>query len=259
MSTATQRDETVASFRHGIDVIRSFTREHRQQTITEVAGRTGLSRSAARRLLLTLCDMSLARTDGKYFQLTPGVLAFGHSFLSGMSEIEIVRDVLLDFTQRTQESASAAMLIEQDVIYVTRLPGPNQKLPPVAFGPGLRRPAHATAIGQVLLANLHSRELDRYLQRAVLERYAPRTITDKRELRAKLDVIRAQGFATIVDELAPGHSSIAVAVPPNQPGTRMGIASGVYSASVTEAEMVDRLLPFLKRSAVDINILSAIG
>ena len=33
-----------------------------------------------------------------------------------MSEIEIVREVLLRFTQQTHESASAAMSIEPDVI-----------------------------------------------------------------------------------------------------------------------------------------------
>ena len=258
MSVATQREETVASFRHSIDVIRSFTREHRRQTISQVAIRTGLSRSAARRLLLTLCEISLARTDGKYFQLTAGVLAFGQAFLAGMSEIEIVRDVLMDFTLQTHESASAAMLIELDVIYVTRLPGPNQKLP-VAFGPGLRRPAHATAIGQVLLAHVHPRELDRYLEQAVLERYAPCTITDKKALRAKLERIRAQGYATIIDELAIGHSSIAVAVAATPAGTRLGIASGVHSSRVSEAEMVEGLLPQLQRAATDIGNLAVNG
>jgi IclR family pca regulon transcriptional regulator len=258
MSMATQRAETVASFRHGIDVIRSFTREHRLQTISQVATRTGLSRSAARRLLLTLCEISLARTDGKYFQLTPGVLAFGQTFLAGMSEIEIVRDVLLAFTEQTNESASAAMLIESDVIHVTRLAGPHQKLP-VAFGPGLRRPAHATAIGQVLLANLHPRELDRYLEQTVLERYAPCTITDKKTLRLKLEKVRTQGYATISDELAIGHSAIAVAVPTTTAGTRLGIASGVHSSRVSQAEMVARLLPLLKQAATDIGNLAANG
>jgi IclR family pca regulon transcriptional regulator len=258
MSATQQRDETVASFRHGIEVIRSFTREHSSQTISEVANRTGLSRAAARRLLLTLCEMSLARTDGKHFRLTPAVLAFGQTFLAGMSELEIVRDVLLQYTQEVQESASAAMLIGSDVIYVTRLPSPNHKLP-ASTGPGLRRPAHATAIGQILLAEAHPHELDRYLSQATLERYTPHTITDKKALRAKLACIRKQGFATIVEEFVLGQSSIAVAVPPCAPGTRMGIASSVPSVLLNEAAMIAALLPRLQRAASDIANLAANG
>ncbi|WP_158741904.1 IclR family transcriptional regulator C-terminal domain-containing protein [Acidisphaera sp. L21] len=258
MSATSQRGETVASFRHGIEVIRSFTREHPRQTISEVAGRTGLSRAAARRLLLTLCEMSLARTDGKHFRLTPAVLAFGQTFLAGMSELEIVRDVLLQYTQEARESASAGVLIESDVIYVTRLASPNNKLP-VGTGPGLRRPAHATAIGQILLAEAHPRELDRYLSQAVLEGYTPHTVTDKKALRAKLASIRKQGFATIVEELVVGQSSIAVSVPPGSSGTRMGIASSVPSALVSEAEMIATLLPRLQRAAADIAHLAANG
>ena len=90
-----QRTEQVLSFRKGLDVIRSFGAGHRRQTITEAAARTGLTRAAARRFLLTLCEAGYARSDGKHFELTPAILAIGHSFLSGMGELERVRDALL--------------------------------------------------------------------------------------------------------------------------------------------------------------------
>jgi IclR family pca regulon transcriptional regulator len=255
------RDETVASFRHGIQVIRSFTREHRRQTITEVAGRTGLSRSAARRLLLTLCETGLARTDGKYFQLTAAVLGFGQAFLEGMSELEVIRDVLLDFTHRTGESASAAMLVDTEVIYVTRLPSPNRNLP-VAVGPGFRRPAHATSIGQVLLANLHPRELDRFLSTAPLNPCTDQTITDPRLLRARLDLVRSRGYAMIFGELMQGHCSIGVAVPPAAGAemvgwTRLGIASSMQTGRMDEPAMRDMLLAPLRQAADTISRLAS--
>mgnify|MGYP003681908158 FL=1 len=68
------RDETVQSLVRGIAVIRSFDADHRRQTITDVAGRTGLTRAAARRFLITLCETGLARSDGKYYELTPAIL-----------------------------------------------------------------------------------------------------------------------------------------------------------------------------------------
>ncbi len=241
-----RRDETVASFRNGIALLRSFGRDARRQTITEAAGRTGLSRAAARRLLRTLCATGLARTDGKHFELTPAVLELGQSFLSGMTEIDIIRGVLGDFARRTGGSISAAMLVGTEVIYIARQPAPGRDLP-TALGAGMRRPAHATAIGHVLLASLGERELDRYLAGAVLAAHTPRTITNRRDLRARLAMVRAQGYAVLDEELILGLRSIAVAVPTNATGTRIGIASGSQEHSV--AEMTAAVLPALRQAA----------
>src|SRR3546814_6977408 len=100
------RDETVSSFLRGLAVIRSFGADHRRQTITDVAARTGLTRAAARRFLNTLCEAGYARTDGKFFELTPAVLELGHSYLAASSELDLVRAALQGVTARPHESAS---------------------------------------------------------------------------------------------------------------------------------------------------------
>ncbi len=259
-SAAIPRSEIVASFQHGIAVLRSFSREHRRQTISEVAFRTGLTRATARRLLLTLCKSGLACTDGKFFQLSPGILALGQSFLAGMTELEIVREVLLGFTRSTGGSASAGMLVGTEVIYVTRLPSPQGSLP-LALGPGMRQPAHATSIGHVLLAGLHPREFDRYLETAVLEPCTPCTIVDKRVLRERIEQTRAQGYALAVEEVAAGHVAVAVPVEPIGTGmpqslTRLGLGSGVNPHPIDIEAIKASLLPPLRRAAADIAVLT---
>ncbi|HUJ73627.1 MAG TPA: helix-turn-helix domain-containing protein, partial [bacterium] len=42
----------VASLARGLTVIRAFSRDHREMTLSQVAAHTGLTRSAARRFLL---------------------------------------------------------------------------------------------------------------------------------------------------------------------------------------------------------------
>jgi len=243
-----RREETVASFRNGIALLRSFGPDSRRQTITEAGARTGVSRAAARRLLRTLCEAGLARTDGKHFELTPAVLEIGQNFLSGMTEIDIIRGVLGDYARQTGGSVSAAMLVGTEVIYIARQPSPGQQLP-TALGAGMRRPAHATAIGHVLLASLGERELARYFETAELAAYTPRTITNRRDLRTRLAAVRAQGYAMLDEELALGQRSIAVAVPPNAAGTRIGIASGSATQARSLAELTGTLLPALRQAA----------
>jgi IclR family pca regulon transcriptional regulator len=251
-----QRDETVASFRKGLDVIKSFGAQHRRQTITDVAERTGLTRAAARRFLLTLCQVGFARTDGKYFELTPAVLEVGQTFLSGMSELEIVRDVLFDLTRRIGESASAAMLDGTDLIYVARSPAPHRILA-VGLGVGTRLPAHATSMGHVLLSKLHARELERYFEAAKLDRYTSRTLTTKRELQQRINEVRREGFALVSEELEAGLRSIAVPVPQQAPGSNLAINMSAHAFRVSEEEMLTNFLPALREAAGTISMAVA--
>lgn len=237
------RDETVESFRKGLDVIRTFN-GRKSQTITEVSGHAGLTRAAARRFLLTLADMGLARTDGKHFQLTPAILGIGQAFLSGLSELEIVRDVLVDLTRATGESASAAMLDGTEIVYVARSPALH-RIMAIGLAVGSRLPAHATSMGQALLAGLHPRELDRYCASATLSRHTEFTLTTEADLRQRLVEVRGQGAAVVSEELELGLRSIAIAIPDLGGSVRLAINLSAQAARISEEEMRRSFLPAL--------------
>ena len=74
----------VQSLERGLAVIRAFGADDPELTLSDVARRTGLTRAAARRFLLTLVDLGYVRTDGKQFALTPRVLDLGYAFLSSL-------------------------------------------------------------------------------------------------------------------------------------------------------------------------------
>ena len=59
------KKETVASFAAGLNVLRSFSTQKPIMNLTSVSEETGLTRAAARRYLLTLCDQGYASFDGK--------------------------------------------------------------------------------------------------------------------------------------------------------------------------------------------------
>jgi IclR family pca regulon transcriptional regulator len=61
-------DGYVQSFARGLDVIRSFSAAAPRQTLSDVAGRSGLTRAGARRILLTLQSLGYVRTDGKHLR-----------------------------------------------------------------------------------------------------------------------------------------------------------------------------------------------
>lgn len=241
------RVETVQSFARGMEVLRSFL-GRRRQSITDVAERTGMTRAAARRFLHTLCEQGYARTDGKYFELTPAVLELGNAYLSAVTELETVREILHDLTRELGESASAGMLDGTDIIYVARSPA-RHRVMAVGLAIGSRLPAHATSMGQAILAQMSHNELERFFSASRLQAMTPHTITDKTSLKARLKLVAERGYALVSEELEIGLRSIAVAVPGRPHGARLALNMSAQAARVSEAEMVSTFLPTLQRAA----------
>lgn len=241
------RHETVQSLVRGIAVIRSFDAGNRRQTITDVAARTGLTRAAARRFLLTLCEIGLARNDGKNYELTPAILEIAQSYVASASELEVVQDVLRGLSTEFDESASAAMMDGTDIIYVARAAA-RHRIMTIGLGIGTRLPAHATSMGQALLSMMNPRELEVYFRAANLEEYTVHTLTTRTALRKRIDEVRSQGYAIVSEELELGLRSISAPVRNRRGRSNIAINMSAQAARITSREMLERFLPALRRA-----------
>ena len=113
-------DEFVQSFARGLDVIRAFDGDHPRMSLSEVAERTGLTRAAVRRFLLTLVSLGYVSEDGRSFRLTPRVLELGYRYLSGLSFPELAQPHLEALSRELRDSTSASVLDDS----ADRLPYP---------------------------------------------------------------------------------------------------------------------------------------
>ena len=76
-------------------------------TISQVSGKTGLSRAAVRRCLHTLNQLGFVRAeDGKYFSLSPRVLALSHAYTSSSRLPVAAQPVLEQLSGVLHESCS---------------------------------------------------------------------------------------------------------------------------------------------------------
>jgi IclR family pca regulon transcriptional regulator len=73
--------DLVAGLEKGLAVIEAFDQERPRLTISQVAERTGLTRAAARRYLITLAHLGFVTQDRKMFALTPRVLRLAQSYM----------------------------------------------------------------------------------------------------------------------------------------------------------------------------------
>src|SRR5215217_4590795 len=145
LTTPKPSDSYVQSFARGLEVIRCFSASASRKTLTEVAGRAGLTRAGARRILLTLQTLGYVESDGKLFTLTPRILDLGFAYLSSMPIWNVAEPVMEDLVQKVQESCSAAVLDATDIVYVLRVP--VHKIMRISLGVGSRLPAYCTSMG----------------------------------------------------------------------------------------------------------------
>lgn len=203
-------DAYVQSFARGLEVIRSFSAAAPHQTLTEVAGRTGLTRAGARRILLTLQTLGYVESDGKQFSLTPRILDLGFAYLSSMPMWNVAEPVMEALVERVQESCSAAVLEGADIVYVLRVS--TRKIMRNSLGIGSRLPAFCTSMGRMLLAGLPDPEVLALLRSAPLEARTRHTLTDPQAVLAKVQQARRQGWCLVNQELEEGLVSMAAPI-----------------------------------------------
>jgi IclR family pca regulon transcriptional regulator len=241
----------VQSLQRGLAVIRAFDADRSALTLSEVARATGLTRAAARRFLLTLADLGYVRTDGRLFSLTPRVLELGYSYLSAQTLPQRAQPHLEQLSRTVRESTSVSVLDGHDIVYVARVP--TARIMSVAIAVGTRFPAYATSMGRVLLAALPPAELERYLASARLEPLTTRTVRDAGALRAELDVVRAQGWAIVDQELEDGLRAVAAPITDRSGAAVAAVNVSLHAARSTTDSIRRDTLPALLDTAAAIS------
>lgn len=248
-------DGYVQSFARGLEVIRSFSAGAPEQTLSEVAARTGLTRAGARRILLTLQTLGYVESDGRQFRLTPRILDLGFAYLSSMPIWDLAEPAMEALVDKVHESCSAAVLDGSDIVYVLRVH--THKIMTTNLGVGSRLPAFWTSLGRVLLAALPDDALNDRLRDLPRHAFTPHTVLDDKELRARIRAARDQGWCLVNQELEEGLISIAAPLK-NRAGQTIAALNISGQANRTNAKVMQaQLLPALLQASQSISRMLA--
>jgi IclR family transcriptional regulator, pca regulon regulatory protein len=203
-----QRRDWIAGLEKGLGILEAFGDSHPRVTAAQMAAIVGLTRTAARRHLLTLAHLGYVATDGKLFWLTPRVLRLGQAFIESSRLARTVQPFLQRVTAGTQEIAYVSMLEGNDIVYVARN-GPTRVMN-TGFVLGARVPAQVTAAGLLLLALRTAPTFDVWLAGQRLPTFTQHTLTDKAQLAVQGAQIRAQDWAVSEQQLDLHYRGVAV-------------------------------------------------
>jgi IclR family transcriptional regulator, pca regulon regulatory protein len=240
----------IAGVERGLKVLESFGEAASRMTAQQMADRTGLTRTAARRQLLTLEHLGYLASDSKLFWLTPRVLTLAQGYIDSSRLARIVQPYLQRMAQGLQETTYLSVFDNDSVIYLARQ-GPS-RAKNIGYGTGERVPAALTAAGLMLLSYLPQDEQANYLANYEIRNFTSQTISDKTVLAALIKEPRVQGFAVSDGQVDIELRGIAVPLLDHK-----GVLHGALSVTVsllheTREAAIKRLLPTLRDTAVSL-------
>lgn len=253
-----RHEDFVAGISKGLAILDSFGTERHRLNISMAAERTGMTRAAARRHLLTLEYLGYLESDGHYFYLTPKILKFSGSYLAGAQLPKISQPLLNLLTNQTSLIFSVMVLDGYEAITIARSAAHQQtdRVNPYGLHLGNRLPAHATSAGKILLAHLEPNEQLEWLEKYPLQRLTKYTHTDNATFLNLLHEIKEQDWCYSCEEHELGVH--ALAVPIYQQRSKVIAALNIVSPTTrtTKEYLIQHILPLLQETARELrNIL----
>ncbi|MDP9362985.1 MAG: IclR family transcriptional regulator [Chloroflexota bacterium] len=203
----------VQSFDRAVAILDAFTADRPELGVSEIARRTGLSRSTAHRLLSSLQHHELVQQvpGSRDYALGPRVLRLAQAALAGANLPAMARPAMTRL--RDQHDETVGLHLPQGGfgrIVVDQVES-RQPLRRTYTDVGHLIPVHQGAPGKVLLA-FRPAELREEVLARPLQAATPRTIVDPDELREELRRVAEAGYALSIEERTPMTSTIAVPI-----------------------------------------------
>lgn len=231
----------------GLRVIECFSDQNPRLTASETARLAGLTRTAARRYLLSLVHYGYAATDGKHYWLLPAILRLGRAYLEAARLPRLVQPFVQRLSMQTGETANLSVLDGHEVVYLTRSNSP--RVVSIGFHPGARVQAHLVSAGFAILSTFSDAQLDAWFEGASFSRFTAETITEPERLRVLVEQARQLGY-WLADQYSDiGLRGLAVPLKDRQ-GRCVGALSITFQSQIYPGDdSLVKLLPPLQDTA----------
>ncbi len=190
-----------------IRLLKIFTEQQPELTLHQLSKSAELTKTTAHRLLgvLEAEGLVVRGSAQNTYRLGPAVVALGVQALRTSNLRATVRPFLEALTEKIGETVTLEVLSEGKMLILDEVSG--RHLVSASGEVFTRWPLHATSTGKALLAALPEEQcLD--LLKLPLTKYTFATIVHRHKLLEEIEKIRNAGFATAIEELEVGFSTV---------------------------------------------------
>lgn len=232
-----QTDTTARTLVRGLDILGLFGAHRRVLTQTQIARELALPLPTVGRLCRTLVSTGFLelQPDSRRLQLGPAIGRLAATVQQGTDDDG--RRWMRTLNERFDEEVNLAILDGVHTFYLDS--APSTRSLGVKIVVGSRAPAHCTAVGKSLLAQLDDQIVRDRLGPGPYEKRTERTILRWSQMQEELAQIRATGLSRSLDEFEPGLAGFAV---PLAPQTGDGVQLALSIAVPTARLQPERIL-----------------
>jgi DNA-binding IclR family transcriptional regulator len=245
-------ENSVGTLARGLDVLALFASSTPELSQKEISDALNLPMPTVHRLTALLTERGWLDRDPTTRRLRLGLemARLVPALVAGMRLPELARPHLLRLASDVKETVNVAILQGAEIVYLLSETGDRLLTSQVTVG--MRLPAHCTALGKCLLAQLPEDVARLTLGPEPYARRTDRTQTSWAQLASDLAVIRQSRVAISEEEYEVGLFSIAVPVRwIDGPGT--GSINVSLPAGRATPEFRERLAAGLVQAAVQID------
>jgi len=217
------------------DILDTLQQADGGTSLAQLAEVTALPKSSVFRYLATLEARGYVERDAASGDYVLGVALPSHRRHFDLL-IARARPLLERLRDRFGETVNFAVLDDDKVRYLEIVESP--KAMRLAARRGERDYVHSTAVGRAIAAQLPERDVRRILASSGMPALTPRTITSPDELIARLDDVRADGYAIDDEENEEGARCVAVALPGARIPAGISVSAPAVRLSRDEARRV---------------------
>lgn len=204
-------DVYVQSLARGLTILSLFDIEHTEWSLSDISRQTGISKTAAYRMLRTLEWKGFVayHADTELYSIGPSAIPGSYLALSYIEFSRYTHPILEKLAAATGETVELAVEGKGDAVIVDHVATSHPFKPNLPIGRVLRNLANSCV--KLLAAYWPKAERERML----LEKHAaltPNTITDADLLRAELEKVAATGLAFDLEEQDLGVCAVSAPV-----------------------------------------------
>jgi DNA-binding IclR family transcriptional regulator len=218
----------IQSLERAFAILEEVARNREGINLADLSKSVGLHNSTTFHLVKTMAQLGYISQlrDSKRYRIGSKLFTLAAGALDESTLLALATPVLETLTAATGEAGHFAIRSGHEIIVIARTAGSG--LLQLADRTGATRPAHATALGKVLLAALDDAQVKRFLGETGLRKFTPKTIVERDRLLREIGEARRKGIA--YDDGEFDAEVRCVAVPVHDFAGRVAGAIGISGA-----------------------------
>jgi IclR family transcriptional regulator, acetate operon repressor len=214
MSPGQRQKVKRSSVQRIFDILELLALESGSLRSSQIARTIGISKPTVHRLLKALEHLECVRADDSKYSLGPRLLYLGEKARTQLQLVNVSRPIINKLAGALGETVSLGTLHHDHVLIIETVKPMDASILFANLGP--IADIHCSALGKALLAQLPRAQIDAILMRLVFEPRTKNTITELKQFRRELELVRRKGIAYDREETELGLFCIGVCIRDSQ-------------------------------------------